>query len=428
MVRAIGEGTGPRRVFCKVCRAPGAVSARDPSLDARANVCASRSRRETRSHPVRSWAASAATKTFICARPVRSGRSSNAASMPTPIRNRRTAQAISSPSGDGVSAAANSRPFARLRPVRAARASSSIIAGICRRILCCRRARTSNRAAIGSSAPAATATAVASRFSCRHEHGTAAGDRSQDAQPQDDARREARPRLHDQPVEATVDPRRDGVAVGRRIRFRDADDLRKFRTRLDPQSIYRADHDRLALLGIVDPGVQFARDEEFAGDFDAERRQARERRRLRPGGIKRAQDAARCRRSLPCGRRRDPRSDIGRRKTRTIRKSAQPSARRTPAAKRESGSARPKRCTPGRRQRQLDARHGDQELDSIKRIARVVGVERAHRAVVSGVHRLQQFEHLAAARVPKMIRSGRSRRLFLSRSRSVTSPLPRPPP
>ena len=47
--------------------------------------------------------------------------------------------------------------------------------------------------------------------------------------------------------------------------------------------------------------------------------------------------------------------------------------------------------------RQVDARHADHVLHAGQRLARVVGVQRAHRAVVAGVHRLQHVERLGAA-------------------------------
>src|SRR5262249_26115322 len=38
--------------------------------------------------------------------------------------------------------------------------------------------------------------------------------------------------------------------------------------------------------------------------------------------------------------------------------------------------------------RQLEAAHGDHRFQTRKRLARAIGVERAHRAVVAGIHRL----------------------------------------
>ena len=43
------------------------------------------------------------------------------------------------------------------------------------------------------------------------------------------------------------------------------------------------------------------------------------------------------------------------------------------------------------------AAHGDHGFDAGQRLARRVGVQRAHRAVVAGVHRLQQVECLGSA-------------------------------
>ena len=43
------------------------------------------------------------------------------------------------------------------------------------------------------------------------------------------------------------------------------------------------------------------------------------------------------------------------------------------------------------------AAHGDHRFDTRERLARAVGVQRAHRAVVAGVHRLQQVERLGSA-------------------------------
>ena len=47
--------------------------------------------------------------------------------------------------------------------------------------------------------------------------------------------------------------------------------------------------------------------------------------------------------------------------------------------------------------RQREAAHGDHRFDAGQRLARRVGVQRAHRAVVAGVHRLQQVERLGSA-------------------------------
>ena len=46
---------------------------------------------------------------------------------------------------------------------------------------------------------------------------------------------------------------------------------------------------------------------------------------------------------------------------------------------------------------QREAAHGDHQFEARQRLARAVGVERAHRAVVAGVHRLQQVERLRSA-------------------------------
>ena len=47
--------------------------------------------------------------------------------------------------------------------------------------------------------------------------------------------------------------------------------------------------------------------------------------------------------------------------------------------------------------RQRIAAHGDHRFDARQRLARAVGVQRAHRAVVAGVHGLQQVERLGSA-------------------------------
>src|ERR1043166_573201 len=47
--------------------------------------------------------------------------------------------------------------------------------------------------------------------------------------------------------------------------------------------------------------------------------------------------------------------------------------------------------------RQREAAHGDHRFETRKRLARIVGVQRAHRAVVAGVHRLQQVERFGTA-------------------------------
>ena len=52
---------------------------------------------------------------------------------------------------------------------------------------------------------------------------------------------------------------------------------------------------------------------------------------------------------------------------------------------------------PDRSRRQREAAHGDHRLQSGKAFARVVGMERAHRAIVAGVHGLQQIERLRSA-------------------------------
>jgi hypothetical protein len=44
--------------------------------------------------------------------------------------------------------------------------------------------------------------------------------------------------------------------------------------------------------------------------------------------------------------------------------------------------------------------------------ARAVGVQRAHRAIVAGVHRGQQVEAFRATDFPRMMRSGRMRRVL----------------
>ena len=47
--------------------------------------------------------------------------------------------------------------------------------------------------------------------------------------------------------------------------------------------------------------------------------------------------------------------------------------------------------------RQRITAHGDHRLDAGERLARAVGVQRAHRAVMAGIHGLQQIERLGAA-------------------------------
>jgi hypothetical protein len=46
---------------------------------------------------------------------------------------------------------------------------------------------------------------------------------------------------------------------------------------------------------------------------------------------------------------------------------------------------------------QAQIRHHDHILDAVERIARRIGVDRSHGAVVAGVHRLQHVEGLGAA-------------------------------
>ncbi len=50
-----------------------------------------------------------------------------------------------------------------------------------------------------------------------------------------------------------------------------------------------------------------------------------------------------------------------------------------------------------RLRRQREAAHGDHRFDTRQRLARAVGVQRSHRAVMAGVHRLQQVEGLRSA-------------------------------
>jgi hypothetical protein len=47
--------------------------------------------------------------------------------------------------------------------------------------------------------------------------------------------------------------------------------------------------------------------------------------------------------------------------------------------------------------RQRETAHGDHRFHTAEAFARAVGVDRAHRAVMTGVHRLQQVEHFGAA-------------------------------
>ena len=75
-------------------------------------------------------------------------------------------------------------------------------------------------------------------------------------------------------VEAAVDPIRRLQHLGSRIRFLDAENLRKFRTRLDPQPVHGAGPHRLSLRDIVAASIQFSRDEQLAGNVDADRCQA----------------------------------------------------------------------------------------------------------------------------------------------------------
>jgi hypothetical protein len=46
---------------------------------------------------------------------------------------------------------------------------------------------------------------------------------------------------------------------------------------------------------------------------------------------------------------------------------------------------------------QREPAHGDHRFEAGERLARVVGVQRAHRAVVAGIHRLQEVERLGSA-------------------------------
>src|SRR5262249_41705737 len=48
-----------------------------------------------------------------------------------------------------------------------------------------------------------------------------------------------------------------------------------------------------------------------------------------------------------------------------------------------------------RSRRDIDAAHADHLLDARQRVARRVGVDRRHRSLVTGVHRLQHVERLA---------------------------------
>ena len=60
-------------------------------------------------------------------------------------------------------------------------------------------------------------------------------------------------------------------------------------------------------------------------------------------------------------------------------------------------SIEPTMISRTRLRRQRVAAHGDHRFDAGQAFARAVGVDRAHRAVVAGVHRLQQVEDLRSA-------------------------------
>ena len=93
-------------------------------------------------------------------------------------------------------------------------------------------------------------------------------------------------------------------------------------------------------------------------------------------------------------------------------------SRRRPAPPRRSDPTSISRMVRGER----IAAHGDHRLDAGERLARAVGVQRAHRAVMAGIHRLQQVERLRCS--PTMMRSGRMRRQLRTRSRIVIWPSP----
>ena len=67
--------------------------------------------------------------------------------------------------------------------------------------------------------------------------------------------------------------------------------------------------------------------------------------------------------------------------------------------------------------RQVDAGHQDHRLEAGERVARGVGVDRGHRAVVAGVHRLEHVERLAAADLADDDAVGPHTQEFRTRSR-----------
>ena len=68
--------------------------------------------------------------------------------------------------------------------------------------------------------------------------------------------------------------------------------------------------------------------------------------------------------------------------------------------------------------------HQDHGFETRQCIARRVGVNRGHRALVTRVHRLEHVQRFAERTSPTMIRSGRIRSAFFTRSRAFTSPSP----
>ncbi len=75
--------------------------------------------------------------------------------------------------------------------------------------------------------------------------------------------------------------------------------------------------------------------------------------------------------------------------------------------------------------RQREAAHRDHGFDAVQAFARAVRVDRAHRAIVAGVHRLQQVEHLGSAHFADDDAFGAHAQAVLDPDRAW-SPRPRP--
>ena len=74
--------------------------------------------------------------------------------------------------------------------------------------------------------------------------------------------------------------------------------------------------------------------------------------------------------------------------------------------------------------RQLQPGHADHGFEPAHRVAGGVGVDGGHRTLVAGIHGLDHVERLGARHSPMMIRSGRIRRAFFTRSVAVMAPRP----